>query len=60
MFTRTGFHEAFTYVNELRLSSFVPAYSTPIGALFQADAIELLTALPSDSVDLVMTSPPLR
>ncbi len=58
MFTRTGFHEAFTYVNELRLSSFVPAYSTPIGALFQADAIELLTALPSDSVDLVMTSPP--
>ena len=58
MLTRNGFHADLRWVNELRLSKFHPAYSTPSGAMFQIDALELLRKLPSDSVDLVMTSPP--
>jgi site-specific DNA-methyltransferase (cytosine-N4-specific) len=56
--TRNGFHPDLRWVNELRLSKLTPAYSTPGGAIFQVDAIDLLRRLPSNSVDLVMTSPP--
>jgi site-specific DNA-methyltransferase (cytosine-N4-specific) len=35
-----------------------PAYTTRRGRAFQGDALETLRALPSDSVSLVMTSPP--
>ncbi len=35
-----------------------PSYSTPIGAAFCGDALELLDELPDNSVNLVMTSPP--
>lgn len=35
-----------------------PSYSTPWGAMYEADAAELLAALPEGSVDLVVTSPP--
>lgn len=45
-------------MKQLRLSELTPAYSTPNGAMFQADAMELLRRLPSSSIDLVMTSPP--
>jgi len=58
MLTRNGFHSDFRWVKELRLSKLTPAYSTPGGAMFEVDAIELLRKLPSNSVDLVMTSPP--
>ena len=58
MLTKNVFHSEFRWVNELRLLPLVPAYSTQAGAMFQIDAIELLHKLPSNSVDLVMTSPP--
>lgn len=58
MLIRGAFHSDLTWKKELRLSGFSPAYSTPSGAMFQVDAIELLRKLPTDSVDLVMTSPP--
>ena len=35
-----------------------PAYRTQFGAAYIADSRELLAALPDDSVDLVLTSPP--
>jgi DNA modification methylase len=58
MLTRNRFDSDLDWVGKLRLSAFRPAYSTPLGAMFQMDAIELLRRLPSNSVDLVMTSPP--
>jgi site-specific DNA-methyltransferase (cytosine-N4-specific) len=36
----------------------VPAYRTPLGRAFQADALAVLRRLRSDSVALVLTSPP--
>lgn len=38
--------------------SLVPAYTTPRGRAYLADALALLRRLPADSVALVMTSPP--
>jgi DNA modification methylase len=35
-----------------------PSFKTPNGAAYQAEAQELLSRLPDDSVDLVLTSPP--
>jgi len=58
MLTRNGFHSEFHWASELRLSKLSPAYCTRDGAMFNVDAIELLRKLPSNSVDLVMTSPP--
>jgi len=58
MLTRNGFDSALTWTRALRLSRLTPAYSTPSGAIFQIDAVDLLRKLPSNSVDLVMTSPP--
>ena len=58
MLRRSSFHPDLGWANELRLSKLSPAYSTPSGATFRVDAIELLRSLPSNSVDLVMTSPP--
>ncbi|WP_414540227.1 DNA-methyltransferase [Stenotrophomonas forensis] len=37
---------------------FKPVYSTPVGAAYLADALEVLRAIPSESVDVVVTSPP--
>ncbi len=58
MLKRNGLHEDLSWVASLNLSKLRPAYSTPTGAMFQVDAIDVLTKLPSGSVDLVMTSPP--
>lgn len=55
---RHGFHPDLNWANGLRLNAFVPAYSTATGAIFNIDAIEILQAMPEESVDLVMTSPP--
>jgi len=35
-----------------------PAYTTRLGRAFQGDALEVMKELPSESVSLVMTSPP--
>lgn len=35
-----------------------PAYTTPLGACYQADARDLLRQLPDDSLSLAFTSPP--
>jgi DNA modification methylase len=35
-----------------------PAYTTPLGRAYQADALDVLRQLPSDSVSLIVTSPP--
>lgn len=40
------------------LDDFMPAYTTPLGAAFCADSLDLLDALEPESVDLIMTSPP--
>jgi site-specific DNA-methyltransferase (cytosine-N4-specific) len=37
---------------------FAPAYATRFGRAYLADAVDLLDALPAESVDLVLTSPP--
>ncbi len=58
MLKRNGYHADLSWSRKLRLSTLQPSYSTPGGALFCMDAIELLRKLPSSSVDLVMTSPP--
>jgi DNA modification methylase len=58
MLTQNRLNADLDWVNDLRLDGFQPAYSTPSGALFQMDAIKLLSALPTNSVDLVLTSPP--
>jgi site-specific DNA-methyltransferase (cytosine-N4-specific) len=58
MLKRNGFRAGLPWLDELHLSKLVPAYSTAGGAMFHVDAIELLRKLPSNSVDLVMTSPP--
>ncbi len=58
MLTRGGFDKDLGWTKTYRISDLTPAYSTPLGAMFEMDALELLTTLPSESVDLVITSPP--
>lgn len=36
----------------------LPAYTTPLGAAYRGDSLELLAAMPPESVDLIVTSPP--
>jgi site-specific DNA-methyltransferase (cytosine-N4-specific) len=35
-----------------------PAYCTPLGAMYEVDAGQLLRSLPDNTIDLVVTSPP--
>jgi DNA modification methylase len=35
-----------------------PLYKTKLGKLYHADSLEVMKAMPDDSIDLVMTSPP--
>lgn len=58
MLKRNAFHPDLHWVRDLRLDEQKPAYSTPGGALFGSDALKILRTLPSNSIDLVMTSPP--
>ncbi|MBN2295693.1 MAG: site-specific DNA-methyltransferase [Pirellulales bacterium] len=44
--------------HELGIASFKPSYSTPLGAMLLEDSLTVLKKIPSNSVDLVMTSPP--
>lgn len=45
---------------QLDMSNILPApvYTTKYGQAYLGDALHLLTCLPTNSVDLVMTSPP--
>lgn len=58
MLSRGKMHPRFDVSRYPNLKELKPAYSTEFGALFNTDAMQLLTRLPSESVDLVMTSPP--
>lgn len=58
MLTKYSFSSETSWVENIRLDKFSPAYSTSHGAMFNLDSLKILNALPSDSVDLVMTSPP--
>jgi len=58
MLTLNGYNHQLKWPKELGLGKFKPAYSTPSGAMFQSDAYDVLTKIPSSSVDVVMTSPP--
>src|SRR6266545_4733689 len=42
----------------VRIPGFTPYYETPVGAAYLQGALDLLRALPSDSVNTIITSPP--
>jgi site-specific DNA-methyltransferase (cytosine-N4-specific) len=42
----------------MRLKGIDPYYETTLGAAYHGDALELLTHVPRDSVNLILTSPP--
>jgi len=56
--TKNGRHRDLKWLRSLALHSDSPAYSTPNGAMYCSDSLEMLRKMPTDSVDLVMTSPP--
>ena len=58
MFVRRQLHPALGWVRSMGLTDFTPYYCTPLGAAYNSDSLKVLAALPSDSVDLVFTSPP--
>ena len=58
MLVRNEFSKELSWAKDVRLEKFTPAYSTPFGAMFNVDSINILNAIPSDTVDLVITSPP--
>lgn len=58
MLTKYKAHPNLTWLKQLNLDDFHPQYSTSSGAIFHKDSIEILRAMPADSIDLVMTSPP--
>jgi site-specific DNA-methyltransferase (cytosine-N4-specific) len=43
---------------KLNIDGFTPYYSTALGDAYRADALDVLKALPDDSVNAVVTSPP--
>lgn len=58
MLTRDKFHPDLGWVAKVGLAKQKPAYSTSLGAMFEADSHKLLQRIPANSVDLVLTSPP--
>ncbi|MFO0952082.1 MAG: site-specific DNA-methyltransferase [Isosphaeraceae bacterium] len=44
--------------SRLIVPGFDPYYETPLGSAYLADSLALLKAVPDDSVDVVLTSPP--
>jgi len=49
---------SFDAAPKLTVAGFAPYHSTPLGDAYLADSVEVMKALPSDSVDVVLTSPP--
>ena len=60
MLARNRYHRELHWASEIGISGFSPTYSTPIGAMINADSCKVLKSIPSCSVDLVLTSPPFR
>lgn len=58
MLQRKGYADGLDWTEELGLAEREPAYSTSRGAMFAGDALEWMRRLPSESIDLVVTSPP--
>jgi DNA modification methylase len=58
MLRKSAFHQDLDWVDDLGLTGCAPAYSTPLGVMFNEDSLKLLKRIPSSSIDLVMTSPP--
>lgn len=58
MFTKGRFNRSLNWIDSIGLKRFTPAYSTGLGAMFQEDSMSLLQRIPSESIDLVITSPP--
>ncbi len=58
MFVRKRLHPNLAWAKSLLPSAPAPYYSTACGAAYHLDALKLLAQLPSDTIDLVMTSPP--
>ena len=48
----------FAGASKLKIAGFEPYYSTPLGDAYLADSLALMRALPGDSIDVVLTSPP--
>ena len=44
--------------SKLSIPGFTPYYGTPLGDAYHADSLALMNAMPSDSIDVVLTSPP--
>ena len=49
---------SFGRVSKLSIPGFEPYYSTPLGDAYLVDSLALMNALPGDSIDVVLTSPP--
>ena len=58
MIVKNEYSSGLEWIKVFKLPHLPPAYSTPLGCVFHTDALVLLKALPSDCIDLVMTSPP--
>lgn len=58
MVTQNAFAPELTWIRPLHIDHLTTYYSTPCGAAIHGDSMVMLKALPSASVDLVMTSPP--
>jgi hypothetical protein len=58
MLRKGAFHQALDWLDDVGLAGSAPAYSTPLGVMFNEDSLKLLKRIPSSSIDLVMTSPP--
>ena len=58
MLVETRYASELDWIGPLNLGKVQPRYSTPLGAMFHEDSINILKRIPSDTIDLVMTSPP--
>lgn len=58
MVVKDRVHKDLTWIKQYNLSGKKPSYSTSSGAMYCCDSLDMLRRVPSESVDLVMTSPP--
>lgn len=58
MVVKNRTHRGLGWLKTYNLKGFTPSYSTDQGAAYCCDSLDMLCRLPSESVDLVMTSPP--
>ena len=58
MLIKNGYPNGVSWLKDLDLLDLRPRYSTEFGAMYHDNSIKLLERIPSNTVDLVMTSPP--